>query len=114
MKDIEKDLIENAPSKGSQTDMDTEKSDEDESDSFETIAPEKDNPGRKEFEIGELGNQELQEDKCTRDASGHGALGNTKPCQRKFYYTEDFMPIKRPLFLTVFLLTLGTTCFCKL
>jgi hypothetical protein len=31
VKDIEKDLIENDPSKGSQTDMDTQKSDEDES-----------------------------------------------------------------------------------
>ena len=40
-KDIEKDLIENDPSKGSQTDMDTEKGDEAENDSFETIAPER-------------------------------------------------------------------------
>jgi hypothetical protein len=55
VKDIEKDLIENDPSKGPQTDMDTNKNNEDEDDSFETIAPEKDNPVRKEFEIGELG-----------------------------------------------------------
>jgi hypothetical protein len=83
VKDIEKDLIENAPLKGSQTDMDTQRSNETESTTFETIAPEKDNPVRKEFEIGELGNKELQEDESTRDETG-GAPGNTKPSQRKF------------------------------
>jgi len=40
--------------------MGTEKSNEDDSDSFETIAPQKDNHVKKEFEIGELGQQELQ------------------------------------------------------
>lgn len=35
---------------GSQTDRNTLKSDEDENDTFETIAPEKDNPVRRELE----------------------------------------------------------------
>lgn len=82
-KDIEKELIENDPSKGSQTDMDTQKSDEAQNDPFETIEPEKDNPVKKEFKIGKLGNKELQEDESKRDETG-GAPGNTKPSQRKF------------------------------
>ena len=45
--------------------MDTQKSDEAENDSFETIPPEKDNPVQREFEIGQLGNNELQEDELT-------------------------------------------------
>ncbi|WP_428229112.1 hypothetical protein [Flavobacterium sp.] len=45
--------------------MDTEKSDEPENAPFETIVPEKDNPVRKEFEFGQLGNDELQEDELT-------------------------------------------------
>jgi len=61
-KDIEKDLIENDPLKGAQTDMDTQKSDEDENDSFETIEPDQDNSVEREFEIGELGNEELKND----------------------------------------------------
>ena len=81
---IEKDLIENAPSEGFETDIDTQKSDKAENDSFETIAPEKDNPARREFEIGQLGREELQEDELKRDASHNGATGNTKPSQRKF------------------------------
>ncbi|WKL48976.1 hypothetical protein Q1W71_04135 [Flavobacterium pectinovorum] len=64
--------------------MDTHKSDEAESVSFETIAPEKDNPVRREFEIGKLGNQELKENEITRDETGNGSPGNTKPSQRKF------------------------------
>jgi len=40
--------------------MDTQKSNEAQNDSFETIAPQKDNHVKKEFEIGELGQQELQ------------------------------------------------------
>jgi len=48
-KDIQKDLIENDPSEGSQTDMDTQKSNEAENDTFETIAPEKDNHVKREF-----------------------------------------------------------------
>ena len=58
-KDIEKDLIENAPWEGSQTDMDTQKSNEAQNDSFETIGPQKDNHVKKEFEIVELGQDEL-------------------------------------------------------
>ena len=79
MKDIEKDPIENDPSKGSQTDMDTQRSDEDETDKFQTIEPEKDNRVRKEFEIRQLGNEELKEDELTRDETG-GAPGNHNPC----------------------------------
>jgi len=41
VKDIEKDLIEHDPSMGSQTNMDTQKSNEDGNDSFGTIAPER-------------------------------------------------------------------------
>jgi len=84
VKDIEKDLIENDPSKGSQTDRNTQRSDEDENATFETIETEKDNPVNKEFEIGQLGNQELKEDELTRDESGNDAPGNQKPSQRKF------------------------------
>ncbi|MDW8848929.1 hypothetical protein SD960_02400 [Flavobacterium sp. MMLR14_040] len=84
VKDIEKDLIENDPPEGSQTDMDTNKSDEAQSDTFETIAPEKDDPVRKEFEIRPLGNQELQEDERARDETGHSLNRNTKPSQPKF------------------------------
>jgi hypothetical protein len=40
--------------------MDTNKSDEDEIDTFETIAPGKDIPVRKEFEIGQLGMRSLK------------------------------------------------------
>ena len=82
MKDIEKDLIENDPSKGSQTDRNAHKR-EAENDSFETIAPEKDNPVKKEFEIGNVGNQELKEDEITRDESRNGSPGIIKPTQRK-------------------------------
>ncbi|TDO97102.1 hypothetical protein [Flavobacterium sp. 245] len=83
-KDIEKDLIENDPSEGFETDIDTHKGDEEESASFQTIEPDQDNPVNREFEIGELGNEELKEDELTRDESRHGALYNNKPSQRKF------------------------------
>ena len=83
-KDIEKYLIENDPPEGSQTDMDTKKSDEAESDSFETIELEKDNPVEREFEIGSLGREELKDDKRARDESRDGIPHNTKPSQRKF------------------------------
>ena len=83
-KDIEKDLTENDPSEGFETDMDTQSSGEAQNDSFETIEPEKDNPVQKEFEIGQLGNQELKEDELTRDETGNGSPGNIKPSQRKF------------------------------
>jgi hypothetical protein len=59
--------------KGLKTDMDTEKNNEDENDSFETIAPEKDNPVSREFEIGQLGREELKEDELIKDAPRHGA-----------------------------------------
>lgn len=84
MKDIEKDLIEDDRAKGSQTDMDTQKGDETKNDSFETIAPESDNPVKREFEIGQLGNDELKDDELTRNETGNGSPGNQKPSQRKF------------------------------
>ena len=34
---------------------------------FETIAPENDNPVQREFEIGQLGREELKEDERTGD-----------------------------------------------
>ena len=83
MKDKEKDLIENDPLKGSQTDMNTKKNNEDEDAAFESIASQKDNHVKKEFEIGELGNEELQEDEQARDETD-GKPGNIKPSQRKF------------------------------
>lgn len=55
------------PLKGSQRDMDIQKSNEAQNDSFETIAPEKDNPARREFEIGQFGNDELKDDELTRN-----------------------------------------------
>jgi DNA-binding PadR family transcriptional regulator len=64
--------------------MDTQKSDEAQSGTFETIEPDQDNPVKKEFEIGELGNEELKEDEMTRNETDGGAPGNYKPSQRKF------------------------------
>ncbi|PIF34511.1 hypothetical protein CLU81_5164 [Flavobacterium sp. 9] len=64
--------------------MDTQKSNEAESAAFQTLEPDPDNPVKKEFEMGELSNEELQEDELTRDATDGGAPGNTKPSQRKF------------------------------
>lgn len=83
-KDIEKDLIENDPSQGVETDIDTQNSSEEQSNNFETIEPQEDNPLKKEFEIGQLGNEELKEDERTRDESASGAPGHEKPSQRKF------------------------------
>lgn len=51
---------------GFETDINTQNSDEAQNDPFETIEPEKDNPVEREFEIGELGNEELKEDEMTR------------------------------------------------
>jgi hypothetical protein len=82
-KDIEKDLIENDPLKGSKTDMDTRTSNEAQSDSFETIEADQCNPARKEFEIGQLRNDEIKNDELPRDESRHGAL-HKKPSQRNF------------------------------
>ena len=84
MKDIEKDLIGNDPLKGSQTDMDTRKGNEVQIASFETIAPQKDNPVRREFEIGQPGQDELKDDEITRNETGNRAPGNTNPSRRKF------------------------------
>ncbi|MCD0469907.1 hypothetical protein [Flavobacterium sp. JAS] len=64
--------------------MDTQKGDEDENEAFESIAPEKDNPVQREFEIGHIGNQELKKDERARDESRHSTPGNHKPSQRKF------------------------------
>ena len=83
--DIEEDLINNDPSEGFETDI--PESDEPESapfETFETSESDQDNPVNKEFEIGELGNEELKNDELTRDETGHGAIHNNKPSQRKF------------------------------
>ncbi|MFD1605272.1 hypothetical protein ACFSJW_01620 [Flavobacterium artemisiae] len=66
-----------------ETDIDTQNSSEAQSGSFETTQPDQDNPVSREFEIGQLGSEELQEDESTRDETG-GARGNIKPSQRKF------------------------------
>ncbi|OIV40579.1 hypothetical protein BKM63_17055 [Flavobacterium johnsoniae] len=84
MKDIEKDLIGNDPREGSQTDRNTQKSNEAESDKFQTIAPEKDNPVEREFEIREPENDEFHQDELTKDETD-GTSGNTKSSQRNFY-----------------------------
>jgi hypothetical protein len=55
--------------------MDTHKGDEPQSATFETIEPEKDNPARRKFEIGQPGREELQEDERARDESRH-----IRPC----------------------------------
>lgn len=83
-KDIEEDLIHNDPSEGFETDIDTHRSNEAESEPFEINEFDQDNPVHKEFEIGELGNEELKNDELTRDETGRGASRNTKPSQRKF------------------------------
>lgn len=83
-KDIEEDLVHNDPSQGFETDIDTAGSNETESDTFETIEPDQDNPVKREFEIGQLGNEELQEDERARDETDGGAHRNFKPSQRKF------------------------------
>ena len=83
-KDIEKDLIEHDPSEGFETDIDTQNSSEEQSDTFETIEPQEDNPVRMEFEIGKLTLDELQEDELKRDETTDGAVHFNKPSQRKF------------------------------
>ncbi len=64
--------------------MDTQRSDEAENDSFETIAPDMDNRVRKEFEIGEPENDEFHQDELTKDETD-GTSDNTKSSQRNFY-----------------------------
>ncbi|WP_343591129.1 hypothetical protein [Flavobacterium sp.] len=83
-KDIEEDLINNDPSEGFETDIDALQSDETQNSGFETIEPDHDNPVNKEFEIGELGNEELKEDERVRDETDNGAVHNYRPSQRKF------------------------------
>jgi hypothetical protein len=83
-KDNQEDLREKDSSGRFETDMDTQGSDEPEGATFETIEPKKDNPVNKEFEIGNLGNEQLKEDELTRNETGDSALHNTKPSQRKF------------------------------
>lgn len=83
-KDIEKDLLENDPSQGFETDRDAGQNNQDQNDAFETIDPDRDNPIRKEFEIGQLGNEELREDELTRDVSEGGPAPFSKPSERKF------------------------------
>ncbi|MBW1655921.1 hypothetical protein K6T82_03455 [Flavobacterium sp. 17A] len=83
-KDIEEDLINNDPSEGFETDIDAPQSDETQNGGFETIEPDHDNPVNKEFEIGELGNEELKEDERVRDETDNGAVHNYRPSQRKF------------------------------
>ncbi|MFH7000925.1 hypothetical protein [Flavobacterium bizetiae] len=82
-KEIEKDLIDNDPSEGFETDIDTQNSDTLESDPFETIQQDQDNPVKREFEIGQLANHELREDERVRDETGNAPL-HYKPSQRKF------------------------------
>jgi hypothetical protein len=74
--------------------MDTQKSGESESDAFETIAPEKYNPVRKEFEIGQPWPRQRQEDARARDETGHGAKSNTKPSPPR-YYCMRLVPAKK-------------------
>lgn len=82
-KDIEEDLKNNDPSEGFETQIDTD-SDDTENASFETIEPDQDNPVKKEFEIGNLSNDELKEDEQSRDEKVNGAVHFNKPSERKF------------------------------
>jgi hypothetical protein len=83
-KDIERDLIENDPSQGFETDMDNGKSNESQSDAFETIQPDQDNPVNRELEIGSLSSEELQQDELARDETDGSAVPFNKPSGRKF------------------------------
>jgi len=83
-KDIKKNLIDNDPSKGFETDIDKSQSNEDENDTFEMTGSDKDNPVNKEFEIGQLGNEELKDDELKRDETDSDAVHFNKPSQRKF------------------------------
>jgi hypothetical protein len=83
-KDIEKDLMENDPSKGFETDIDKPESSGDEIASFETIEPDGDNPVNREFEIGKLSSEDLQEDEQARDERTDGSVHFNKPSERKY------------------------------
>jgi hypothetical protein len=54
VKDIQKDLIDNDPSKGSQTDRNTQKSDEDENDSLRPLKPKRTIQSRRNSKLGNL------------------------------------------------------------
>ncbi|GGF28130.1 hypothetical protein [Flavobacterium limi] len=83
-KDTQKDLLENDPSQGFETDVDKPESSGDENDAFEMTWSDRDNPINKEFQIGQLGNEELQQDELTRDESEGGHAPFHKPSERKF------------------------------
>lgn len=82
--DIQEDLIENDSSEGLETDIDKPRSGNQDSDAFETIGSDQENPVNKEFEVGELGNEELKEDERTRNETHNGAVQFSKPSERKF------------------------------
>lgn len=83
-KDIEKDLIENDPSEGFETDIDSGKSSGEQDDVFEMTQSEKENPVNKEFQIGQLGSEELQDDEQARDETTDDSVHFHKPSGRKF------------------------------
>jgi hypothetical protein len=83
-KDIEEDLKNNDPSEGFETDIETPGNDAAQSDSFDTIERDQDNPVNREFEIGKLGNEELKEDERSRDKTSDDAVHFHKPSERKF------------------------------
>lgn len=82
--DIEKDLISNDPSEGFETDIGKAQGGEKDSDAFEMTRSDKDNPLNKEFEIGQLGNEELKKDERSRDKTDNDAVHFHKPSERKF------------------------------
>lgn len=82
--EIEKDLIKNDPSEGFETDIDRPESSRDEDDAFEMTQSDRDNPINKEFEIGQLGNEELKEDEQARDETTDDSVHFHKPSERKF------------------------------
>ena len=75
---------------------------------LKTIAPQKDNPARREFEIGQLGNDDLKENEITRDETGNGAPGYTKLPNENFNALIDpgpgilpaYTSNKKAIFLT--------------
>lgn len=83
-KDIREKDIEKDPSEGFETDIDKPENGRDENEAFETIQPDDDNPVNKEFEIGQLGSEELKEDELARDESDGGPARFYKPSERKF------------------------------
>jgi hypothetical protein len=76
--------MEHDTSEGFETDTRKPESSADQNDAFETIDPDTDNPVNKEFEIGQLGSEELQQDELARDESEGGPARFHKPSERKF------------------------------